>query len=274
MSVIRVMFKGIAALAVAGVLCVVLFPFYIVLVMGTWQNDELLRTLPYFFGDFFLGNVKIIMHSNFLRSYFNSIVVSLSAVILCTFSASLIGFALAKYEFRLRRYIFGFIIAIMMVPQQIAIVGYIIEMRVFGLQNTLFPIIVIWLANPFSAFFMVQYMKSSVPLEIVESARIDGCSEPRIYASIVVPFIKPAIATISILIFLWSWNNYMLPLIAISRGELYTVPLFITTLGTEYRDDYGARMCALSFAIFPIMIVYLISSKNFIKGITAGALKG
>jgi multiple sugar transport system permease protein/cellobiose transport system permease protein len=161
-----------------------------------------------------------------------------------------------------------------MVPSQVSIVGYIIEMRVLRWTNTLIPIIVCWIANPFSAFFMIQYMKKAVPNEIIESARIDGYPEPYIYFRIVLPLIKPGIATVCTLIFLWSWNSYMLPLIAISNPKWYTIPLFIKSIGADYLDDYGARMAALSLAIFPVLILFAACSRTFIKGITEGAVKG
>ena len=256
------------------VFLIAVFPFFMILVMGTWDNDKLMQSLPFFFSDYFGKNVMMVLKSNFFIYYSNSLIVSLSAIILASLSSSLIGFAIAKYNFKLKKAISIFVIVIMMVPQQVSIVGYILEMRNFRLTNTLLPIILIWIASPFCAFFMTQYMKGSVPNEVIESARMDGCSEPRIYTSIVLPFIKPGIATISTLVFLWSWNSYMLPLIAISKQRWYTIPLFITTIGAEYRDDYGARMAALTLAVFPVLIVFSICSKAFIKGISAGAVKG
>ncbi len=261
-------------IALTIAILIAVFPFYMVLVMGTWDNDRLMQTLPFFVSDYFMNNIKMVLKSNFLMYYSNSLIVSVCAIVLSCLSSSLIGFAISKYRFKLRKFFNYFIILIMMVPPQISIVGYILEMRTLRMTNSLFPIIVCWIASPFAAFFMTQFMKESVPNEIIESARIDGCSEPRIYSSIVLPFIKPGIATIATLVFLWSWNSYMLPLVAISKSRWYTIPLFITTIGAEYRDDYGARMAALSLAIFPVLIVFSICSKAFIKGISAGAVKG
>jgi len=256
------------------VLVVAMFPFYMVLIMGTWNNDDLMKTLPFFVGNFTLGNMKAVFGANFLMYYSNSLIVSLSAVALCTLSSSLIGYAVAKFNFKLKSFLNYFIIITMMVPGQVSIVGYIMEMRSFHLTNTLFPIIVCWIANPFGAFFMTQFMKESVPNEVIESARIDGCSEPRIFTSIVFPFIKPGIATLAMLVFLWSWNSYMLPLISISKNRWFTIPVFVSTLGAEYRDDMGARMSALTFSTFPILILFSIFSKTFIKGIASGSVKG
>jgi len=121
---------------------------------------------------------------------------------------------------------------------------------------------------------MIQFIKDAIPDEILECARLDGCSEPRIFSAIVTPLIKPGIATLATLVFLWSWNNYMLPLIVINKQEWYTIPLLVSTLGIEHRTDHAAQMCALALAIFPMATIFLLGSKTFIKGITAGAIKG
>jgi multiple sugar transport system permease protein/cellobiose transport system permease protein len=268
------MFGLIVKLLLTVFLGISVFPFFIVLIMGTWQNDKLMEAMPFLPSNFYFENLKTVIGSNFLRYYCNSLIVSISAILLAAFSSSLLGFAIAKYDFRFKKVIRTFVIVTMMVPMQVAIIGYVIEMRSFHLTNTLFPIIVCWIASPFSAFFMMQYMKEAVPTELIESARMDGCSEPRIFASMVLPVISPGIATIAILVFLWSWNSYMLPLIVIGKARWFTIPLFINSISAEYRDDYGARMAAFSLTIFPVLIVFSMSSRRFISGISAGAIKG
>ena len=121
---------------------------------------------------------------------------------------------------------------------------------------------------------MMQFLRDSVPEEMMESARIDGCSEPGILASIVVPCIKPAIMTVATLVFLWSWNNYLLPLITLNKQAVYTLPLMISNISVSYRQDYGAQMLALALSTFPVLIIFILGSKYFVKGITAGAVKG
>ena len=161
-----------------------------------------------------------------------------------------------------------------MLPTQISVIGYVMEMRVMKLTNTLWSVICVWVANPFGAFFMMQFLRDSVPEDMLESARIDGCSEPRILMSIVVPCIKPAVMTVATLVFLWSWNNYMLPLITLNRQEVYTLPLMISNISVAYRQDYGAQMLALALSTFPVLILFSAGAKYFVEGITAGAVKG
>ena len=121
---------------------------------------------------------------------------------------------------------------------------------------------------------MMQFVRDSVPSEILESARMDGCGELRILYQIVMPCIKPAIMTICTLVFLWSWNNYMLPLIVLNKSTVYTLPLMISNIGVAYIHDYGAQMLALSVSTFPVLLIFAIGSKYFVQGITAGAVKG
>jgi len=121
---------------------------------------------------------------------------------------------------------------------------------------------------------LIQFTKGAVPNEVIESARIDGCSEPGIFLKIVVPFIKPAISTTAILIFLWSWNNYLLPLVSINDNKNYTIPLLISTLGSEFTTDFAAQMTAVGFAIIPIIILFIFGSKTFIEGLATGSVKG
>ncbi|TDF96236.1 carbohydrate ABC transporter permease [Paenibacillus piri] len=251
-----------------------LFPFYMMVVMSTYYNEDLFLGLPLLPASYFIENLKTVFKSNFIQVYANSLLVSVFAVVFSCLISALIGFAIAKYEFRLKKALNYFIIITMMVPSQVGTIGYIIEMRNMGFGNTLFPIMLVWLAFPFGAFFMTQFIKDTVPKEIIECARIDGCSEPRIMAQIAMPLIKSGMSTLAILVFLWSWNSYLLPLVTINNPKWYTVPIFVSNLGIVHRSDYAARMCALTLSTIPILLVFIAGSKNFIKGITAGAIKG
>lgn len=253
---------------------IMFIPLYTVFIMGTYYSENIFHGLPMIPSDYLGKNLKTVMSSNFLQAYLNSAVVSVSAVVLSVFACTLIAFALAKYQFKVRKVLFAFLMIIMMVPSQISIVGYVLEMRTMGLNNSLVPLIAIWIANPFGAFFMTQFIRDAVPNDVLESGRLDGCSEPQLLFHIVMPFVRPGIMTLVILIFLWSWNNYMLPLIVINREELYTIPLMINNLSNAFRTDYGAEMCALSLCILPIILIFILCSKSFIKGIAAGAVKG
>lgn len=253
---------------------VMFFPLYIVFVMGTYYSEDIFKGLPILPGNYLIENIKMVISKGYFKAYFNSILVSVCSVILSVLISCMIGFALAKYKFKLKKIIFGFIMAIMMIPGQIAMIGYMLEMRKMGLLNTLLPLVFTWSAHPLGAFLMMQFISDGVPDELLESGRLDGCSEPGILFRIVVPCVKPGILTLAMLVFLSSWNNYILPVILINKQELFTIPLMINNLSNSFRSDYGAIMCALAFSILPMIIIFSLCSKTFIKGIVAGAVKG
>lgn len=253
---------------------VMFFPLYIVFIMGTYYSEDIFKGLPVIPGDYFLENLKTVLANNYFRAYFNSLFVSVASVILSVLISSMIGYALAKYKFKGKQAIFTFILAIMMIPGQISMIGYMLEMRSLGLINTLLPLIFTWAAHPLGAFLMTQFIKDSVPTELLESGRLDGCTEPGLFFRIVVPCIKPGFLTLATLVFLWSWNNYILPLILVNRQEMFTIPLMVSTLSNQFRSDYGAIMCALALSVLPMIVIFSLCSKTFIKGIAAGAVKG
>jgi len=251
-----------------------LFPFYMVIIMSTYYTNDLYKGLPVLPSNYFLTNLQTVLKTDFIRVYFNSLFVSISAMIISCITASLIGYAIAKFEFKGKNALRSFVLATMMIPTQVGIIGYVLEMKALGLNGTIWPLVFAFAASPFAAFFLIQFTKGAVPNEVIESARIDGCSEPGIFLKIVVPFIKPAISTTAILIFLWSWNNYLLPLVSINDNKNYTIPLLISTLGSEFTTDFAAQMTAVGFAIIPIIILFIFGSKTFIEGLATGSVKG
>ena len=253
---------------------VMFFPLYIVFVMGTYYSEDIFKGLPMLPSDYFLTNLKLVISKGFFSAYLNSIMVSVTSVILSILVSTMIGFALAKYNFKGKKFIFAFVMAIMMIPGQISMIGYMLEMRKMNLINTLLPLIFTWTAHPLGAFLMMQFISDGIPDELLESARLDGCSEPGIFFKIVIPCIKSGFVTLATLVFLWSWNNYVLPLILINKQELFTIPLMVNNLSNAFRSDYGAIMCALGLSVLPMIVIFSLCSRTFIQGIAAGAVKG
>ena len=157
---------------------------------------------------------------------------------------------------------------------QLGLVGYVIEMRSINWINTLLPLIFSGMASGFGVFWMTQFIGSSVPSEILESGRMDGCTEYGIFFRLVVPIIKPAVITIALLLFLWSWNSYMVPLVVVTKQDNYTIPLSIALISTEFRTDYAARILSLSISTIPIVAMFACGSKYLILGLTSGSVKG
>lgn len=253
---------------------IMFFPLYIVFAMGTYYSEDIFKGLPILPSDYFLTNLKLVISKGYFSAYFNSITVSVVSVILSVLVSTMIGFALAKYNFKGKKFIFTFVMAIMMIPGQISMIGYMLEMRKLNLINTLLPLIFTWAAHPLGAFLMMQFISDGIPDELLESARLDGCSEPGIFFKIVIPCIKSGFVTLATLVFLWSWNNYVLPLILINKQELFTIPLMVNNLSNAFRSDYGAIMCALGLSVLPMIVIFSLCSRTFIQGIAAGAVKG
>ena len=248
-------------------------PFYVMVIMSTHSSTEIFTAINLLPGDDLWTNIQTILSSGFLRYYFNSMKVALLTVLISVFISTLTGFAFAKYEFRFKQPLFLFIVINMMVPPQLGLIAFVMQMRVMNLIDSHIPLIMVYAASTFGVFFMTQYLKGALPTTVLESARIEGCSEWMLFWKIVLPYALPCMTTLAILVFMWSWNSYLLPLVILNDRDLYTVPLGIATLGNYYRTDYGAQVCGLMVGTLPLIIIFAIGSKYFVKGLTAGAVK-
>ncbi len=258
-------------LAITSVLALV--PFYIMFIMGTYKNEDIFKGLRLLPGNYLAQNIQTILQGDVFTPYLNSMFISIVSMVSCILVSALCGYGMSKFRFKGRTVFLRILMITLMMPYQISLAGYLMEMRWLHLNNTLWPMIFVFFANPFGAFWMTQYIGSSIPDTIIESARIDGASEFRIFATIVLPIIKPAIITLGLLIFLWSWNNFIIPLVFVSDPNQYTLPLFVSTLGGSYRIDYAAKLLNLTIATIPVLVFFSIFSKYLIKGMTIGAVK-
>jgi ABC-type glycerol-3-phosphate transport system permease component len=250
------------------------FPFLLMLIMTTHSTEEIYTGLNMIPGRDIVINLKNVVGHNFFVAFRNSLVVSITVTAGTILVTSMVGYALVAYQFRARNFIYNFILLTMMIPGSVGLIGFMYEMRVLGLSRTLLPLMLGWFANGFGSFWMTQYLRSSFQISLVESARIDGCNELRLFFFIVLPCVQPALVTLGLMIFLWSWNAYLSPLILVNNAANTTIPLFIQSLSTEYRNDYAAQITGLALGITPILILFAAGSKSFIKGLTAGAIKG
>ncbi|MDF2513231.1 MAG: araQ 3 [Herbinix sp.] len=251
-----------------------LIPFYFIISMATHSTSEIYQGNLLMFGGKLVENIQTIIEGGFLRYYWNSFYTASISGILCVFISAMAAYALTIYRFKGREFLSNFILASMMIPGQISLIGYTIEMKNLNLINTHIPLILVWGASAYGVFFITQYLKNSLPKELIESARIDGSGEFRTFISIAMPMIRPAIGTLFMLVFLWSWNNFLMPSTVLTQSNKFTIPLGIQTLATAYTQDWGARGAALAIAVLPILIIFSIGSKYFIKGLAAGAVKG
>ena len=180
----------------------------------------------------------------------------------------------AKYEFKHKKMLLQLVILTMMVPMEVGLVAYVWEMRVLHLSKTFLPLILPNIANAFGVFWMTQYIGDAFPYELMESSWLDGCTDMGIFLKMVLPIVKPALFTLSIIAFLQSWNSYLLPMIMINDPKMFTIPLVIASIGNMFVADYGARILAVVVGILPIMIIFMIFSKQITEGLASGAVKG
>ena len=255
-----------------------LFFFYVLIINATRSHADLKKGFSALPGKNFLENLKNVANDGsfpMFRGILNSIVVSGCSAVLCTYFSSLTAYGLYAYEFKARKAAFTFIMAILVMPTQVTAMGFLRLVTKMGLYDSLLPLIIPSIASPAVFYFMYSYLQSSLPLSLVEAARIDGSGEFHTFNRIVIPIMKPAIAVQAIFTFVGSWNNYFVPALIIQSKNKMTVPILIATLrGADYMNfDMGKIYMMITVAIVPIIIVYLLLSKYIIAGVTLGGVK-
>ncbi len=209
----------------------------------------------------------------FSRYVFNTLIITLGGMAGHVIIASMAAFVLAKYDFPGARLFFSIVVtALMFTGYVTGIPNYIIMSRL-KMIDTHWAVILPAFAAPIGLFLMKQTMES-LPTALIEAAHIDGAGEFRIFFQIAFPCIRPGLLTLCLLQFLWSWNSYMYPLVFINKQANYTIPIFVKSLASAFRTDYGAQLAGLTLSTIPILILFGLGSKTFIRGLTAGAVKG
>lgn len=255
-----------------------LFFFYVLIVNASHSHAELQKGFSALPGKYFWKNLMNVANDGsfpMFRGILNSIIVSGCSAVLCTYFSSLTAYSLYAYDFKARNVAFTFIMAILVMPTQVTAMGFLRLITKMGLYDSLLPLIIPSVASPAVFYFMYSYLQSSLPMSLVEAARIDGSGEFRTFNSIVLPIMKPAIAVQAIFTFVGSWNNYFVPALVIQSKSKMTVPILIATLrGADYMNfDMGKIYMMITVAIVPIIIVYLLLSKFIIAGVTLGGVK-
>lgn len=255
-----------------------LLPFVIMLVNATRSTTEIQqRAVSLIPSGYLLNNLKILLGKSFNPSvgFMNSLIVSVCATALATYFSTMTAYGIVVYQWKLKNAFFSFILAVMMIPAQITLIGFYQMVYKIHMTNNLLMLILPAIASPAMVFFMRQYMIPSLSLEIVQSARIDGAGEFFIFNHIALPIMKPAIATQAIFTFVASWNNLFTPLVLLTNQKKYTLPIMISLLrGDIYKTEYGSVYLGLSLTALPLIIVYLLLSKYIIAGVALGSVKG
>lgn len=255
-----------------------LFWFYVLFINSTRSQGDLARGFSIFPGSNTVNNWKNMLHFptiSMTKGMINSVIVSTLTAVVCVYFSAMTAYAIHVYDFKLKNFMFTFILAIMMIPSQVTVLGFLELVRGLKLEDNFIPLIVPAIASPVVFFYMKQYMESALSVSLVEAARIDGSSEFRTFNTIVLPIMKPAIAVQAIFSFVQSWNNYFTPSLILHDNKMKTLPILIAQLrSADWREkDLGVVYMAISFSIIPVIIVYLILSKNIVQGLAVGAVK-
>lgn len=264
-------------LVIVTILC--LFWFYVLFVNATRSKAELNHGFTLIPSKYAGRNLYNLFHNSNLpifRGLLNSLIVALCTAGLSTYFSTMTAFAIHAYDFKLKKFMFTFILAIMMIPTQVTALGFINLLRKINLMDSFIPLIVPAIAAPAVFFYMKQYMEANIPLELMESARIDGAGEFRIFNTIALPLMKPAIAVQAIFSFVTSWNNYFTPALVLKSDSKKTLPILIAMLRSAdfLKFDMAQVYMFIAMAILPVIIVYIFMAKNIVAGMTVGAVKG
>ena len=255
-----------------------LFFFYILFINATRSHADLQKGFSALPGSYLLKNLNSVANDGsfpMFRGIINSLIVSGCSAAICTDFSALTAYGLYVYDFKLKKVAFTFIMAILVMPTQVTAMGFLRLITNMGMYDSLLPLIIPSIASPSVFYFMYSYLQSSLPLSLVEAARIDGSGEFWTFNKIVLPIMKPAIAVQAIFSFVGSWNNYFVPALVIQSKNKMTVPILIATLrGADYMNfDMGKIYMMITIAIVPIIFVYLLLSKYIIAGVTLGGVK-
>jgi lactose/L-arabinose transport system permease protein len=250
-------------------------PLYWTLIWGTWDNAGIFSFPPKFVPGTFLGaNLSGLQDSvGVLRVAFNSLVVAVLSTAGALFFSSLAGFAFAKYRFRGRTILFYLMLTTLAFPGQITYVPLFIIMANLNWLNTYQALIVPFLVPALGVFLMRQSIEAGVPDEMLESGRMDGASELRIFVQIVWPTLLPSLAALAILLFSSRWNDLFWPLVVARTNDMYTLPVALTTLIGQLYQPYGQLMIGSAITTIPPLLLFMALQRYFIQGITLGAIK-
>ena len=265
------------------VVCIILailslFPFIIMIVNSTRSTTQIqqhaVSLVP---SKYFLNNFRILTGKSFnpAKGFMNSLIISIGVCVCSLYFSTLTAYSLVMYEWKLKNAFFGFIMGIMMIPATVTIIGFFQMVYKVHMTNHLIVLILPAIASPSMVFFMRQYMKPAVSVSLVESARIDGSNEFWTYNTIVLPIMKPAIATQAIFTFVTSWNDLFRPSVILTSQSKYTLPIMVSLLnGDIYKREHGAIYVGLTLTALPLIVVYFLLAKYIVAGVALGSVKG
>ena len=258
-------------LVVLALLCIA--PFLLMIVNATRSGTEITSGFTLIPGSSTGENMTVVFdYFNPFLGMLNSLLVAVPATLFSAYFSAMTAYGMAFYEFKGNKILFGVILVFMMIPGQLSLIGFFELCTKLRLVNSYIPLIVPAIASAGTVFFLKQYAESTVPRALLESARIMGANEFRIFNSIVLPIMGPAVSTMGIMGFIGNWNNYLLPMILISTPDKMTLPVMMATLraSTDINKNQGAIYLAVAISVVPILLVFAFFSKYIISSVTAG----
>lgn len=263
--------------ALAAVLLASLFPLYFSYLIGSGDSSSVTnQNLSWIPGGNFLANASSVISNpavNFWKALSNSIIVATTVGLSTVFLSTIAGYAFAKLKFKGNSVLLAAVIATMVVPVQLGVVPLYILMNKFGWTGSLGAVIVPTLVTAFGVFWMTQYLSQSLPTELIEAARVDGCNMLRTFWHVGVPAARPAAAMLFLFTFVASWNNFMWPLIILDQSNP-TLPLALSMLQANFFVDYSLVLAGVILATIPLLILFIFTGRQLVSGIMAGAVKG
>ena len=258
-----------------------LFPLLMLIINSTRPAAHLQTGFSFIPEGYFIQNFLTAWNDTNLftlpRGMLNSLIIATSSCLLTTYFSAMTAYGIHVYDFKLKKFAFNFIMVIMMIPTQISAVGFVQLVGNMGMTNTYWPLIIPSIAAPSVFFYMKQYIESSLPLEVIEAARVDGSNEFRTFNTIALPMLKPALAVQVIFAFVASWNNFFTPALILNKSDSWTLPIMISVLRSKLQSqngDLGEVYMMILLSIIPVVIVYFFVSKNIVEGVALGAVKG
>lgn len=275
---------SIAFKIVAYTVCILLaalsiFPFIVMIVNSTRDTFSIQSSAISFIpGTNLSKNLHILTSKDMFnpwRGLENSLIIAACATALTVYFSTLTAYGLIAYDWKLRGAFFTMILCVMMIPATVTSIGFYQFIYKIKMTNNFLPLILPAIAAPGTVFFMRQFMVASLPMEIVQSARVDGSGEFRTFNQIVLPIMKPAMATQAIFAFVSKWNELFIPSILLTDKTKYTMPIMVSLLnGDAYKVEYGAVYLGILLTVLPLFVIYFALSKYIIAGVALGGVKG
>ena len=274
----------IIAKIILYILCIlcavmVLFPLVSLILASTHSSKEIMQGFSFTIGGNFFNNFASLLDElnkldlSIFRSFLNSCIISIVSTGLCIYFSALTAYACHAFNFKGKAFFEKFILFLIIIPGQLGAVGFYALIVDMNLLDTYIPFIVPAICSASTVFFMRQYLKTNFSKEYIDAARMDGASEFRIFNTICLPYIKPALATMALFGIISSWNSFMGPMMFLTEPELYTLPQVLYHLTANNVVDYGAVYMGVFITMLPMLLVYFFLSKTIMRGVSTGGLK-